>query len=81
MVNEDSPIKNFYPVEFQTDLNGKEQEWEALVLIPFIDEDKLKTAMDMCSSHLHKEVRLQLEHRSSFRSSFSKRSDFSWVVG
>ena len=29
---------SFYPVEFATDLNGKQQEWEAVVLIPFIDE-------------------------------------------
>ena len=25
-------------MEFVTDLNGKQQEWEAVVLIPFIDE-------------------------------------------
>ena len=38
MLNEDSVLKSFYPVEFATDLNGKQQEWEAVVLIPFIDE-------------------------------------------
>jgi 5'-3' exoribonuclease 1 len=38
MMNSDSPIINFYPTEFDTDLNGKLQEWEAVVLIPFIDE-------------------------------------------
>ena len=37
-MNEDSPIKDFYPEEFEADLNGKMQEWEAVVLIPFIDE-------------------------------------------
>lgn len=56
MVNEDSPIKEFYPVEFSTDLNGKQQEWEAVVLIPFIDEVKLMAAMEPCSSRLDKEV-------------------------
>ena len=25
-------------MEFATDLNGKQQEWEAVELIPFIDE-------------------------------------------
>ena len=38
MVNEDSPIIRFYPTYFDTDLNGKRHDWEAVVLIPFIDE-------------------------------------------
>jgi len=38
MVNDESPVKEYYPVDFETDLNGKLQEWEAVVLIPFIDE-------------------------------------------
>ena len=38
MLNEDSVLKSFYPVEFATDLNGKKQKWEAVVLIPFIEE-------------------------------------------
>jgi 5'-3' exoribonuclease 1 len=42
MSEEESPISHFYPSEFKTDLNGKKQEWEAVVLIPFIDEVKLQ---------------------------------------
>lgn len=38
MTSESSPIIEYYPVNFKTDLNGKQQEWEAVVLIPFIDE-------------------------------------------
>jgi len=39
MVDEQSsPIIDFYPLDFSMDLNGKRQEWEAVVLIPFIDE-------------------------------------------
>jgi 5'-3' exoribonuclease 1 len=41
MTQDISPVIDFYPVDFQTDLNGKQQEWEAVVLIPFIDEVKL----------------------------------------
>jgi 5'-3' exoribonuclease 1 len=33
-----SPILDFYPTKFATDLNGKKNDWEALVLIPFINE-------------------------------------------
>ena len=57
MVNDDSPIKAYYPVEFHTDLNGKVQEWEAVVLIPFIDEERLLVAMSEKQSQLTKEVR------------------------
>lgn len=38
MISQDSPIIEYYPPDFKTDLNGKQQEWEAVVLIPFIDE-------------------------------------------
>lgn len=38
MEDDKSPIIQFYPTEFKTDLNGKRQEWEAVVLIPFIDQ-------------------------------------------
>ena len=41
MIMEQSEIIEYYPVNFNTDLNGKQQEWEAVVLIPFIDEQKL----------------------------------------
>lgn len=45
MYSQNSPILDFYPVEFEQDLNGKKQEWEAIVKIPFIDEDRLLRAM------------------------------------
>ena len=41
MVMEQSPIIEYYPVNFNTDLNGKQHDWEAVVLIPFIDEVSL----------------------------------------
>ena len=56
MLNDDSPIKEYYPVEFQTDLNGKAQEWEAVVLIPFINEERLLEAMKEKSGSLTEEV-------------------------
>lgn len=52
MIKEDSPLKEYYPETFQTDLNGKQQEWEAVVLIPFIDEKKLLDAMSPCNEKL-----------------------------
>ncbi|KAK0393265.1 hypothetical protein QR680_000125 [Steinernema hermaphroditum] len=41
MTEETSPIRSFYPTDFKTDLNGKRNDWEAVVLVPFIDEDLL----------------------------------------
>lgn len=45
MTDEKSPIIDFYPSEFELDMNGKKMEWEAVVKIPFIDESKLLPAM------------------------------------
>ena len=42
MIMDVSPIIDFYPPDFRTDLNGKQHEWEAVVLIPFIDEVNLQ---------------------------------------
>lgn len=45
MTNEDSDIIDFYPEEFDLDMNGKKQSWKAIVLLPFIDEKRLLAAM------------------------------------
>lgn len=45
MTLDQSEIIDFYPVTFQSDLNGKQQDWEAVVLIPFIVEKRLLGAM------------------------------------
>ncbi|EYB97246.1 hypothetical protein Y032_0142g2317 [Ancylostoma ceylanicum] len=45
MCNKESPIADFYPTDFRTDLNGKKNDWEAVVLIPFIDEARLLSAV------------------------------------
>ncbi|KAJ9097377.1 hypothetical protein QFC19_006846 [Naganishia cerealis] len=45
MVDPTSPILDFYPQDFTQDMNGKKQEWEAVVKIPFIDEARLLKAM------------------------------------
>lgn len=45
MYDPNSPILDFYPKDFEADLNGKKQDWEAIVKIPFIDQERLLKAM------------------------------------
>ncbi|EXJ57398.1 protein Xni [Cladophialophora yegresii CBS 114405] len=45
MTEPDSDIVDFYPEEFDLDLNGAKQSWKAIVLLPFIDEKRLLKAM------------------------------------
>lgn len=45
MYDSNSPILDFYPTEFEQDLNGKKQDWEAIVKIPFINVERLLKAM------------------------------------
>lgn len=52
MTHPSSKLIEYFPRSFETDLNGKKQEWEAVVLIPFIDEDKLIDAMNDCNGDL-----------------------------
>ena len=41
MTAPESPILHFFPTEYESDLNGKKNAWEAVVKIPFIDEKLL----------------------------------------
>lgn len=52
MTESNSRIIHFYPTDFESDLNGKKNDWEAVILIPFIDERLLIEEMDKCWSHL-----------------------------
>jgi 5'-3' exonuclease len=45
MGDEESPIIDFYPKDVPTDPNGKAMPWLWVVLLPFIDEDRLLSAL------------------------------------
>jgi len=45
MVDADSPIIDFYPIDFADDLNGKKYAWQAIALLPFIDAPRLRATL------------------------------------
>jgi len=53
MTSPASPIKEFYPDDFQVDMNGKRNPWEGVNLLPFLDVSRAEAAVDRyCPSRL-----------------------------
>ncbi|XP_053293486.1 5'-3' exoribonuclease 1 [Pleuronectes platessa] len=75
MSSEFSPIIEYYPLDFKTDLNGKQQEWEAVVLIPFIDERCLLAAMEPCNDNMTKAEKARNCHTECAVYSYDKETD------
>lgn len=72
MTNSTSELIDYYPKDFETDLNGKKNEWEAVVLIPFIEENSLLSAMKGCYSDLTETEAARNCHGPMFEYSFVK---------
>ncbi|XP_065412984.1 5'-3' exoribonuclease 1 isoform X1 [Chrysemys picta bellii] len=79
MTSEDSPIIEYYPPDFKTDLNGKQQEWEAVVLIPFIDEKRLLQAMESCNKCLLEDEKQRNTHSECLMYWYDKDTEFKYL--
>lgn len=64
MTSADSPCFQFYPKDFAIDMTHKKNPWEAVVLLPFIDEKVLlATEIQYCNQNL---LTAQEKVRNSF---------------
>lgn len=76
MTSPESPIIDFYPRDFDLDMNGKKMEWEAVVKIPFIDETRLLTALKTRESLLTPEERARNDFGVSLKFTYSPDVNF-----
>lgn len=75
-----SMIHDFYPASFETDLNGKRNDWEAVVLIPFIEEKRLLDAIESKRNRLTREENLRNTHGSHIECVSTRQEDGQWRV-
>ena len=78
MTNADSPIIDFYPRDFELDMNGKKMEWEAVVKIPFIDEERLLPAMKTKDYLLSQAEKDRNEFGVTLKFSYAPEVDFTF---
>ena len=78
MSNPESPIIDFYPRDFELDMNGKKQEWEAVVKIPFIDEKRLLAAMAPKDAMLDEAQKKRNEFGVTLKFTYSEGLDFTY---
>jgi 5'-3' exoribonuclease 1 len=78
MTDPKSPIIDFYPRDFELDMNGKKQEWEAVVKIPFIDESRLLPAMATKDHLLSNAERQRNEFGVSLKFTYSQDVNYTY---
>lgn len=78
MTKSDSPIIDFYPRDFDLDMNGKKMEWEAVVKIPFIEEARLLGAMKSKDALLSQEEKDRNEFGVSLKFSYSSDTSYTY---
>ena len=72
LTEKESPLASYFPAEFCSDLDGKKKEYEAVILLPFLEEERIIDAFatSHCNDSLSEEERK--------RNTFSKELLFYW---
>lgn len=78
MTESDSPIIDFYPRDFELDMNGKKMDWEAVVKIPFIDEKRLLEAMAPKNELLSDDEKARNDFGVALKFTYSEDVDFTY---
>ena len=76
MTDPNSPIIDFYPRDFELDMNGKKMDWEAVVKIPFIDETRLLAAMEPKNQLLTDDEKARNDFGVALKFTYSEDVDF-----
>ena len=53
LLNSNSPISQFYPLDFKIDLRGKKYEWQGINLLPIIDDELLIQQYENLKDSIH----------------------------
>ena len=80
MTDPHSELADFYPTDFAIDLNGKRFAWQAVVLLPFIDEERLLSATEDLSSSFTAEERRRNRHGEPMFAVSRAHAEFERVV-
>ena len=78
MTSKDSPIIDFYPRDFELDMNGKKMEWEAVVKIPFIEEKRLLGAMTPKNQLLSEDEKRRNDFGVTLKFTYSYEVDYTY---
>jgi 5'-3' exoribonuclease 2 len=77
ILEKDSPIIDFYPLNFSVDSNGKRFRSQYVVLLPFIDEIRLHKTLQSYYSLLTSEEKQRNEHNNDLLFIHSENSYYS----
>ncbi|KAL4886237.1 XRN 5'-3' exonuclease N-terminus-domain-containing protein [Aspergillus karnatakaensis] len=78
MTSPESPIIDFYPRDFELDMNGKKMEWEAVVKIPFIDERRLLDALATRDHLLTPDEKARNGYGVSLKFTYSSEAEYTY---